>query len=117
MQRNSECQDNLKNVLSAQKKQLIASFLKDKHLLIGSDLRGEDKTYYKSSEKICYETVMQLLESNPGTEGTRDSAAVWHIGNIPSYIKDSTRFIDMLKTLYLEPEGRFVNFNVVSLFA
>ncbi|VEN51230.1 unnamed protein product [Callosobruchus maculatus] len=50
--------------------QLINDFSKDQHLLTASDLKAEDKMCFKSAEKMCSESVINLLKSKPGCEGT-----------------------------------------------
>lgn len=58
---------------------LISTYSKDKHLLVESDLKAEDKMNFKSAEKIASEMVMNLLEGNhPESLGTVQFLKIMH---------------------------------------
>lgn len=42
---------------------------KDQHLLILTDLKGEDKMNFLFAEKMCSTKIMELLKHIPNTEG------------------------------------------------
>lgn len=50
--------------------ELIETYSKDKHLLRRSDLIPEDKMNFRSAEKICAPTVLELLKHIPESQGT-----------------------------------------------
>lgn len=79
--------------------ELISKFSKDKHLLTASDLKGEDKMCFKSVEKMCSESVIQLLESIPGSEGTRAYLRVMQFA-ISSYLDPGLDVQDRLYKIW-----------------
>lgn len=78
---------------------LIQEFSKDKHLLVPSDLKAEDKMNFRSAEKMYSDQVRNLLKSIPDTAGTQAFLLVMQY-SVTSYCDKTLTIHDRIYRLW-----------------